>query len=64
MPRGDPMRQIQLRLPEELIYALDVLARERGVSRNECIRQAIRLTLTLELRRRREEEGERPTSGL
>lgn len=48
MPQGDPWKPIELKLPHDMVRAIDIVARRRGVSRSECIRQCIAWTLATE----------------
>jgi metal-responsive CopG/Arc/MetJ family transcriptional regulator len=51
------MQHLDLAIPRGLVQALDVVARQRGVNRSECIRQCIRFTVQVEVARRRDPEG-------
>ena len=52
---GRRTRMVVFRVEEELLREIDELARERGKSRSEVIREALRVYLALY-----EEEGPRP----
>jgi hypothetical protein len=50
MPRGDPWKAMELKMPRGVYDLLDVFARRRGKSRSEYIRWVLDLALEREVR--------------
>ncbi|WP_205697480.1 hypothetical protein [Conexibacter sp. SYSU D00693] len=64
MPKGDPWKAMELKMPESFYAALDLLAEHKGVSRSACLRDCIGIGLWAETTRLNRDEPSGATAHL
>lgn len=52
MPKGDPWKAMELKMPVAMVEAVDIVARDYGMSRSEYIRHCVEIRLDAENNRR------------